>query len=165
MEIFVNDAKITLQKKERFVGGEAPAILIKMANGEEKVIGMMADKVQVMITLPFANSLSVHLKNIIEKYQEKAFVYLISSQTLENNTNVENLSTDFYDFSLKFGVNVDKTLCAKSIFIINKDGEFVYKEIVPNLFDEFDVTAFDEALDKAIKFKKKGHVHENWMGV
>ena len=67
MEIFVNDAKITLQKKERFVGGEAPAILIKMANGEEKVIGMMADKVQVMITLPFANSLSAHLKSVIEK--------------------------------------------------------------------------------------------------
>ena len=67
-------------------------VLIKMANGEEKVIGMMADKVQVMITLPFANSLSAHLKSVIEKYQEKAFIYLISSQTLENNTNIENLS-------------------------------------------------------------------------
>ena len=66
---------------------------------------------------------------------------------------------------MKFGVNVDKELCAKSIFIINKDGEFVYKEIVANLVTQFDLTSFDDALDAAIKFRKKGHVHENWMGV
>ncbi len=165
MEITLNNTKITLQKKERSVGGEAPAVLVKMVNGESKVIGMMADKVQVMITLPYKDSLSDELKDILQKYQENSLIYIISSESLENTPNSENCTVDFYEFSLKFGVNIDKNLCAKSIFIINKDGEFVYKEIVPNLFDEFDITAFDEALDKAIKFRKKGHVHENWMGV
>lgn len=165
MEIIIDNQKITLQKKDRFVGGEAPAILVKMLNSESKVIGMMADKVQVMITLPYKNSLSADLKAIVEKYQEKSLIYIISSEALENTPNNENCSVDFYEFSLKLGVNVDKSLCAKSIFIINKDGEFVYKEIVSNLFDEFDLATFDDALDKAIKFRKKGHVHENWMGV
>jgi thiol peroxidase len=165
MEITVNNTQVILEKKERFIGGEAPAVLIKMLNGESKVIGMMADKVQVMITLPYKDSFSDSLKTIIEKYQEKAFIYLISSEPLKNSFNKETSSVDFYEFSLKFGVNVDKTLCAKSIFIINKDGEFVYKEIVPNLVDEFELANFDDALNKAIKFRKKGHVHENWMGV
>ncbi len=165
MEIIVNDRKVLLQKKERFIGGEAPAVLVKMLDGESKVIGMMADKVQVMITLPFSNRLSEKLVTILKKYEEKALIYLISSEHLENSFNKETSSIDFYEFSLKFGVNVDKTLCAKSIFIINKDGEFVYKEIVPNLVDEFELANFDDALDKAIKFRKKGHVHENWMGV
>ena len=165
MEIIIDDKKVLLQKKDRVVGGEAPAILVKMLDGESKVIGMMADKVQVMITLPYKDSLSDELKTIIEKYQEKALIYIISSQPLDNTPNNENSSVDFYEFSLKFGVNIDNELCAKSIFIINKDGEFVYKEIVANLVNQFDLTSFDDALDAAIKFRKKGHVHENWMGV
>ena len=98
MEIIIDDKKVLLQKKDRVVGGEAPAILVKMLDGESKVIGMMADKVQVMITLPYKDSLSDELKTIIEKYQEKALIYIISSQPLDNTPNNENSSVDFYEF-------------------------------------------------------------------
>ena len=74
-------------------------------------------------------------------------------------------SSDFKDATLKLGVYIDDTLCAKSIFIINKDGEFIYKQVVPNLEDKFNLNEFDTALDEAISFKKKGHTHENWMSV
>jgi thiol peroxidase len=33
------------------------------------------------------------------------------------------------------------------------------------LTNEFDLNNFDTSLNEAIKFKKKGHTHENWMGV
>ena len=164
MEIEIDNNKVVLQKKDRAIGTEAPAIRVKMDDGETKVIGMMADKIQVFITMPNEESLTSELESILTKHT-KALIYIISANPITKSLNNIDTSSDFKDFSLKMGVNVDDTLCAKSIFIINKDGEIEYKEIVPNLTDEFNLTQFDESLDKAIKFKKKGHTHENWMGV
>jgi thiol peroxidase len=164
LEILHNGEKIQLQKKNRKLGDEAPAMRVTMDSGETKVIGMMADKVQVFITIPYKNGLSDTMEEIINRHKQKALIYVISSQTLENSLEVD-CSTDFKEFSLKMGVNLNDSLCAKSIFIINKDGEIVYKEIVKSLEEEFDTLSFDTALDEAIRFKKKGHTHENWMGV
>jgi len=164
LEIEIDNNKVVLQKKDRAIGTEAPAIRVKMDDGETKVIGMMADKIQVFITMPNEESLTSELESILTKHT-KALIYIISANPITKSLNNIDTSSDFKDFSLKMGVNVDDTLCAKSIFIINKDGEIEYKEIVPNLTDEFNLTQFDESLDKAIKFKKKGHTHENWMGV
>jgi thiol peroxidase len=164
LEIEIDNNKVVLQKKERAIGTEAPAIRVKMDDGETKVIGMMADKIQVFITMPNEESLTSELESILKKHT-KSLIYIISANPITKSLDNIDTSSDFKDFSLKMGVNVDDTLCAKSIFIINKDGEIEYKEIVPNLTDEFNLIQFDESLDKAIKFKKKGHTHENWMGV
>jgi len=164
LEIEIDNNKVVLQKKDRAIGTEAPAIRVKMDDGETKVIGMMADKIQVFITMPNEESLTSELESILTKHT-KALIYIISANPITKSLDNIDTSSDFKDFSLKMGVNVDDTLCAKSIFIINKDGEIEYKEIVPNLTDEFNLIQFDESLDKAIKFKKKGHTHENWMGV
>lgn len=164
METVVKGVKKPLQKNERKIGSEAPAISLTMLSGETKVIGMLATKVQVMITLPFHYSLSTALLKVIEKYQEQAFIYVISAQAQEQTLNPSFASIDFTELAKKFGVYVDETLCAKAIFIINKDGQFVYKEITSDVDDAFDLEMFETKLDEAIHFKKKGHVHENWMG-
>jgi len=164
LEIEIDNNKVVLQKKDRAIGTEAPAIRVKMDDGETKVIGMMADKIQVFITMPNEESLTSELESILKKHT-KSLIYIISANPITKSLDNIDTSSDFKDFSLKMGVNIDDTLCAKSIFIINKDGEIEYKEIVPNLTDEFNLIQFDESLDKAIKFKKKGHTHENWMGV
>ena len=164
MEIILNGEKIELQKKERKLGSEAPALRIKMLSGETKVIGMMAEKVQVLLSLPFSDSLSDGMETIINKHKEKSLVYIISSEELNKNVDPESSSVEFKDYALKMGVYVNDKLCAKSVFIINKDGEIVYKELLGDLESEFDTAKFDTALDEAIKFKKKGHTHENWMG-
>jgi len=165
MEIEVNGEKLLLQKKERKLGSEAPALRVKMLDGETKVIGMMADKVQVLISLPYKDSMSDSLYSIIDKHNAKSLIYTISSQTLDKNVDEACSSIEFKDYSLKMGVYLNDEVCAKSIFIVNKDGEIVYKEILNTLDSEFDTELFDESLDEAIKFKKKGHTHENWMGV
>lgn len=164
METIVKGVRRILQKNERKIGSEAPAISLVMQDGERKIIGMLATKVQVIITLPFHNSLSDSLLNIIQKYHDQAFIYLISAQTLDQETNPTCSSTDFEEIAKKFGVYVDEELCAKAVFIINKDGQFVYKEIAKDVEDELDLELFETKLDEAIHFKKKGHVHENWMG-
>lgn len=165
MEIEIDNKKVVLQKKDRAIGSEAPAMRIKMDNGETKVIGMMADKVQVLVSVPNEESLSDGFIQILDKHSTKSLIYIISSKPITKLLENYDTTSDFKDFSLKMGVNIDDSLCAKSIFIINKDGEIVYKEIVSNLTNEFDLNNFDTSLNEAIKFKKKGHTHENWMGV
>ena len=51
MEVTYKDKSYTLGKKERNVEGEAPAVRVKMLNGETLVIGLMAPAVQVMVKL------------------------------------------------------------------------------------------------------------------
>jgi len=165
LKIVVNDKKVELQKKQRDIGSEAPAVKLVMTNGEEKVIGMMADKVQAIITVNNDSDITDSLIQVMEKYYEKANIYIISSSEIDIVLDRSMTSSDFKKLSLKMGVNIDDTLCAKSIFIINKDGEIVYKSIVYDIDGEFDLATFDTKLDEAIRFKKKGHTHENWMGV
>ena len=164
MEVIYNDKSVLLQKKDRRLGSEAPAVKVKMISGEQKVIGMMADKVQVMITLPYANSFCSSLYEILKKYKEKANIYLFSPESFIYDVDDGFASMDFESFSLKYGVYIDTTICAKSAFIIDKEGEIVYIEIPKNIGGIFDLDALDKEIQKAIDFKRKGHVHENWMG-
>jgi len=165
MEVLVEDKKIILQKKDRKIGSEAPAIKLKMLDENSKVIGMMADKVQVIITINDPADIVDLLTTIIKKYNNQANIYIISSSKIQIDLDSSMLSTDFQNLSLKLGVNINESLMAKSIFIIDKEGEFVYKEILPDLTSDFDHEKFDTTLSEAIHFKKKGHTHENWMGV
>lgn len=164
MEITVNGVNKALLTKERKIGSEAPAISVTMLNGDIKVIGMMATKVQVMVSLPFPDALSFKMQEILTKYHDKAFIYLIAPVPFEGVLDTSMASLEFNEFSKKFGVYIDETLCAKSVFIIDKEGCVVYKEIPEAIENEFDVPAFEAKLDETIHFKRKGHVHENWMG-
>jgi len=160
----LNGVEKSLLAKERKIGSEAPAISLKMNSGEEKIIGMMATKVQVIITLPYANALSHALLESLSAFSDKAFIYLICPEPLVQAYDTHFSSQDFEALAKKFGVFIDANLCAKSIFIIDKEGVVVYKEINKAVEDAFDLALFQTKLDEAIHFKRKGHVHENWMG-
>ncbi|WP_373073105.1 hypothetical protein [Sulfurimonas sp.] len=165
MEVIYNGNAVELQKKERKVGGEAPAVKVKMISGEQKVIGMMADKVQVMITLPYGNSFSKELYSIVNKHKEKANIYFFSPEAFTREVDDGFATIDFEGFCSKFGVLIDSSVCAKSAFIIDKEGEIVYIQIPKDLDDEFNLDELDTQIQAAIDFKRKGHTHENWMGV
>ena len=154
-----------MKQKQRLVGSEAPAVKLQMLNGQEKIIGMMAQKVQMIIFLPFTNSLSDAVSKIINAYTNKAFIYTISANPLTIEVDPAQSSTDFQKLSFKYGVNVDETLCAKAVFIVNKDGEIVFKDVLNDPSSDFDHEILEKALAEAIKFKKKGHTHEEWMSV
>lgn len=160
----MNHELVSLQQKERKVGDEAPAVRVKMLNNETKVIGMMADKVQAIITLNNSNLLDEDLQNIIDTHSKKALFYIISSQEFKNCHDKTMCSYDFLNISKKLGVCIDETTCTNSLFIINKEGEFTYIQIPSSLESDFDLDIFEEALIATINFKQKGHTHENWMG-
>ena len=173
MEVTYKKEVYTLGKKDRKLETEAPASRVKMLNDETKVIGMMAPKIQVIITLPCIKAYNNGLHNILEEYKSKTIVYII---TKSNDNNLEKVKTaysiddgfisnDFKNFSLKFGVNINDDLLAKSIFVIDKEGIIKYKEIPSNIETSFNLELIKKKLEETVNFKQKGHTHENWMGV
>ncbi|WP_072679549.1 redoxin family protein [Arcobacter sp. LA11] len=173
MEVKYKKEVYTLGKRDRKLESEAPAVRVKMIDEQTKVIGMMAPKVQVMITLPCIKSYNNGLHNIINEYASKTIVYIITKSSDDNLTKVKSayslddgfISNDFKDFSLKFGINMSEELFAKSIFVIDKEGIIKYKQIPSNIDKSFDLEEFKEKLSQTVNFKQKGHIHENWMGV
>ena len=144
-----------------------------LPNGESKVIGMMAPKIQIMLSSPNIKDYNNGLHDVLKKFESKILVYIItnsSSSDIKKITTVfgldeGNISNDFSKFSLKFGVNLSETLIAKSVFIIDKEGVIKYKEIPSNAEYKLNLDEFETSLEEVINFKVKGHTHENWMGV
>ncbi|XPV68500.1 MAG: redoxin family protein [Halarcobacter sp.] len=173
MEVTYKNETYTLGKKERKIETEAPAVRVKMLSGETKVIGMMAPKTQVLITFPCIKAYNNGLHNILEEYKSKIITYILTKSNEENIDKVKEaysldegfISNEFKDFSLKFGVNINDELLAKSIFVVDKEGVIKYIEIPSNIETSFDLDKFKEQLDEVVNFKQKGHTHENWMGV
>lgn len=58
-----------------------------------------------------------------------------------------------------------KDRLARAVFVIDQEGIISYREVVGEITDEVDYDKCIEAVDKAANVKKKGHEHENWMGV
>ncbi|MDD2886398.1 MAG: hypothetical protein PHY66_01255 [Aliarcobacter sp.] len=173
MEVTYKNKSYTLGKKDRNVEGEAPAVRVKMLNDETKVIGLMAPSVQVMITLNDVNKYNADLHEVITTTKRKVNAYIITTSELEQIEDIAEkfaldkafISNDFKDFSLKFGVNINDSMVANSIFVIDKEGVIKYKEIPSDLDDDFKIEDFSITLNEVVNFKPKGHTHENWMGV
>ncbi|RXJ81552.1 hypothetical protein [Arcobacter sp. F2176] len=173
MEVKYKKEFYILKTKERKVDSEAPASRVEMLNGESKVIGMMAPKIQIMLTSPNIKDYNNGLHDILKKFESKILVYIITNSPISDikkvaavfGLNEGNLSNDFNKFSLKFGVNLNENLIAKSVFIIDKEGVIKYKEIPSNAEHKLDLDEFESALEEVINTKVKGHTHENWMSV
>ena len=173
MEVTYKNKSYTLGKKDRNVEGEAPAVRVKMLNDETKVIGLMAPAVQVMITLNDVNKYNSDLHEVVTTTKRKVNAYIITTSEQEQIEDIAEkfaldkafISNDFKDFSLKFGVNINDSMVANSIFVIDKEGVIKYKEIPSDLDDDFKIEDFSITLNEVVNFKPKGHTHENWMGV
>ncbi len=173
MEVTYKNKSYTLGKKDRNIEGEAPAVRVKMLNDETKVIGLMAPAVQVMITLNDVNKYNSDLHEVVTTTKRKVNAYIITTSEQEQIEDIAEkfaldkafISNDFKDFSLKFGVNIDDSMIANSIFVIDKEGVIKYKEIPADLEDDFKIEDFSITLNEVVNFKPKGHTHENWMGV
>jgi thiol peroxidase len=165
LQVTVNNQIVKLQQKDRKIDSEAPAIKLRMSDNEDKVIGMMAENVQVFITLFSFDKLTKELEDLILNYSQKANIYVICNKLSAHNLYNGFVSDDFLNISKKMGVCINDESCANSIFIINKDGLIKYKNILPTVEENFDLENFKKNLNEVINFKKKGHTHENWMSV
>lgn len=173
MKVKVGENLIELTKKNRVVGDEAPSIRLQTLNGETKVCGMMADKVQVFFFLANILDCKDEYKTIFDEFKDSAYIYTLTSAsnsklaTIVNRYNYDSsfFSAEFLQAAQKFGVSIEDKMCANGCFVISKDGEFTYIDIADDISNSIDFVLAKQKIKEAIEFKKKGHTHENWMGV
>lgn len=182
MTITVHGTPTVLEGKEMTVWREAPAARITMLDGSQNVVGMIAPTAQLLIAIPSLKtevcSLGAKKFNDLIKQFKKLKTIMVTTDDIDfvrdyvSREGIDGadvvIDTD-RDFAKKFGLLISEgklqNRLARAVFVIDQEGMISYKEVVPEITDEVDYDKCIEAVDKAANFKKKGHDHENWMGV
>jgi thioredoxin-dependent peroxiredoxin len=182
MEITVHGTPTPLMGKAMKIGREAPAARVSTLDGAQSVIGMIAPSAQLLISIPSLKtevcSLGAKkfndligqfkkLKTVMVTTDDAEFISdFVSREGIEN---AEVMIDTNRDFGQKYGLLISegklKDRLARAVFVIDQEGIISYMQIVPEITDEVDYDKCIEAVDKAANFKKKGHDHENWMGI
>ncbi|MCX6074850.1 MAG: redoxin family protein [Campylobacterales bacterium] len=182
MHITVHGTPTLLEGKEIKIGSEAPAARVSYCDGSQNVIGMIAPTSQLLIAIPSLKtevcSLGAKKFNELIKQFKKLKTIMITTDDVEFINNfvasegidgADIVIDTNRDFAKRYGLLISdgklKDRLARAVFVIDQEGTISYKEVVPEITDEVDYDKCIEAVDKAANFKKKGHDHENWMGV
>lgn len=180
MHITVHGKETALLGKEQSVGKEAPAARITKLDGSQNVIGMIAPTVQLLIAIPSLKtevcSLGAKKFNDLIKEFLKLTTYMITTDDpefvkayaeKESIDGAELVIDTNRNFAKKYGLLISegklKDRLARAVYVIDRDGVIVYKELVPEIVDEVDYDACIAAVRDAVNAKKKGHTHEEWM--
>ena len=182
MQITVHGTPTQLDGKEMNIWREAPAARVINLDGSQNVIGMIAPSAQLLVAIPSLKtevcSLGAKKFNELIKGFKKLKTVMVTTDdaefvndfvSREGIDSAEIVIDTSRDFAKKYGILISegklKDRLARAVFVIDQEGMISYMEIVPEITDEVDYDKCIEAVDKAANFKKKGHDHENWMGV
>ncbi len=149
------------------VGDDAPKATAVATDLSDVEIGGAKDKVQLIITLPSldtdtcaaetrrfnvdVNNLDICETTVISMDLPFASERFCSTQGIENLT----VASDYIDkeVSKAYGVLMDdnklKGLSARAVFVVDRSGKIVYKEIVEEVTDEPNYDAALEAIKQA----------------
>jgi thiol peroxidase len=160
-------SEVKLTGTEIGVGDKAPKAIATGTDLSDVEVGGAKDKVQLIVTVPSldtatcaaetrrfnvaVNDLDICETTVVSMDLPFAADRFCSTEGIENLTVV----SDYIDkeVSKAFGVlmsdNKLKGLSARSIFVIDREGEVVYKEIVSEVTEEPDYEAALEAIKQA----------------
>ena len=158
---------VNLSGNELNVGDKAPSVIATGTDLSDVEIGGAKDKIQLIITVPSldtdtcaaetrrfnvdVNNLDICETTVVSMDLPFAADRFCSTEGIENLT----VASDYIDkeVSKAFGVlMVDNKLIglsARAVFVIDRNGEVVYKEIVPEVTDEPNYVAALEAIKEA----------------
>ncbi len=182
MQITVHGTPTPLLGKEIKLGNEAPAARITKLDGTQNVIGMIAPTTQLLIAIPSLKtevcSLGAKKFNDMVKKFSKLTTTMITTDDIdfvneyaskESIENAELVIDTNLNFAKKYGLRISegklKDRLARAVYVIDREGLIIYKEIVPEIVDEVNYEACLEAIENAVNEKKTGHTHEEWMSV
>ena len=159
--------EVTLSGDEINVGDKAPIITAVGTDLSEIEVGGERDKVQLIVSVPSLDtatcasetrrfnlevaSLDICETTVISMDLPFASQKFCSTEGIDNLTVV----SDYVDkeFGKAYGVlmadNKLKGLLARTIFVLDRSGEVVYKEVVPEVTDEPNYEAVIEAIKEA----------------
>lgn len=182
MQITVHGTPTQLLGKKIGIGNEAPAARITKLDGTQNVIGMIAPTTQLLIAIPSLKtevcSLGAKKFNDMVKKFSKLSTTMITTDDIDflneyaKNESIENaeivIDTNL-NFAKKYGLQISegklKDRLARAVYVVDREGLIIYKEIVPEIVDEVNYDACLEVIESAVSEKKKGHTHEEWMSV
>jgi len=158
---------VNLTGTEINVGDKAPCVIATGTDLSDVEIGGAKDKVQLIVTVPSldtatcaaetrkfnvaVNNLDICETTVVSMDLPFAADRFCSTEGIDNLTVVSDYINK--DVSRAFGVLMDdnklKGLSARTIFVIDRDGEVIYKEIVPEVTDEPNYEAALDAIKEA----------------
>jgi len=159
--------EVKLAGNEIKVGDKAPVVTAIGTDLSDVEIGGAKDKIQLIITVPSldtatcaaetrrfnleVNNLDICETTVVSMDLPFASQRFCSTEGIDNLT----VASDYIDkeVSKAFGVlmadNKLKGLSARAIFVVDRSGDIVYKEIVPEVTDEPNYEAALEAIKEA----------------
>jgi len=162
-----NGSPVKLTGNEVKVGDKAPSVVATGIDLSDVVIGGTNDKIQLIVTVPSldtatcaaetrrfnveVNNLDICETTVISMDLPFAADRFCSTEGIDNLT----VASDYIDkeVSKGFGVlmadNKLKGLSARAVFVIDRNGDIVYKEIVPEVTEEPNYEAVLEAIKEA----------------
>lgn len=158
---------VTLEGTPINVGDMAPVVTAVGTDLKDVEVGGAKDRVQLIVSVPSldtgtcaaetrrfnqeVNDLDICETTVISMDLPFASQRFCSTEGIDNLT----VASDYVgkEFALAYGVLMKdsplKGLCARTIFVVDRSGEVVYKEIVPEVTDEPNYEAVLEAIKEA----------------
>lgn len=159
--------KVTLVGDAIGVGDAAPVVIAVGTDLNDVEIGGAKDKIQLIVTVPSldTDTCAAETRRFNEDVNnldicETTVVSMdlpFASERFCTTSGIENLTvvSDYIDksVSLAYGVLMDdnrlKGLSARAVFVVDRSGTIVYKEIVPEVTSEPNYEAALEAIKQA----------------
>jgi len=158
---------VNLSGNELNVGDKAPSVIATGTDLSDVEIGGAKDKIQLIITVPSldtdtcaaetrrfnvdVNNLDICETTVVSMDLPFAADRFCTTEGIENLT----VASDYIDkeVSKAYGILMADNkligLSARAVFVIDRSGEIVYKEIVPEVTDEPNYMAALEAIKEA----------------
>lgn len=163
MNITKGEDILTLVGTERKVGDKAPDFTLNNLEDEAISLSQLLTQPVLLSVVPDIDTrvCSIQTKRFNKEAAEidGAALVTISKNTKEEQANwcaaegvdMEMLHDTEFTFGRKYGVLIESLgLLARSVFVIDKDGTIVYREIVSELTDEPDYSAALTELKKIV---------------
>ena len=145
---------VTLAGTELNVGDKAPEVIIVGADLEDIEVGGSKDQIQLIVSVPSLDtatcasetrrfnlevgSLEICTTTVVSMDLPFASAKFCSTEGIDNL----EVGSDYVEkeFAKSYGVlmadNKLKGLCARAIFVVNRDGIITYKQVVPDVTNE-----------------------------
>jgi thiol peroxidase len=166
--------------KQRKIGGEAPSSRVFKSLNAEIIIGMMAENVQLLVSVYSLNNedSKIIVTTLEDKFKDVKKLNLVlvvnnSFEDIESFKTSNNITKTIItqdkngDFAKRFGVGLEgdeyNENIANGIFIIDKEAELKGVEYFLTV-DENKLNEIYDLTMETVNFKQTGHTHENWMG-
>lgn len=158
---------VNLTGNDLDVGDMAPVVTVVNADLEDIEVGGAKDKVQLIVSVPSldTNTCAAETRRFNEEVGNldictTAVISMdlpFASAKFCSTEGIDNLvvGSDYVDkeFANAYGVLMAdgklKGLCARAVFVVNRSGEVVYRQIVPEITDEPNYEEVLEAIKEA----------------